>query len=210
MSADLGGAVCCVVPGAVGKIVPTATPEEEWRWAIEGLQEICAYAAERGIRIAVEPQNRFSTYFLNRVDQTLALCKEVGYDCGIAFDTFHASIEERNVSEALQRCGPALVDFHVSENNRLAPGDGHLDWPQIMTILREVGYQGGVAVECLPKVDRAPPPPPKGIEKEKETLEAGVSEDSLPPIEKHVSGHVSEEEFSRVFKKAADTLLPLL
>ena len=35
MSADLGGSVCCVVPGAVGNIIPTATPEEEWHCAIE-------------------------------------------------------------------------------------------------------------------------------------------------------------------------------
>ena len=209
MSADLGGTICCVVPGPVGKIVPTSTPENEWRWAIEGLQEICSYAADRGIRVALEPQNRFATSFLNRVDQTLALCKEVGFDCGIAYDTFHASIEEKDVCEALRQCGKNLFDFHVSENNRLAPGDGHLDWPRIISVLKEIGYRGDMAVECLPRVDRAPPPTPVE-DKEQKSSKMSLKAGSLPPLEEHVSGSVSEEEFSLLFEKAANVLLPLI
>ena len=209
MSADFGGTICCVVPGPVGKIIPTSTPENEWGWAVAGLQEICSYAADRGIKIGLEPQNRFATYFINRVDQTLALCKEVGFNCGIAYDTFHASIEEKDVCDALRLCGENLVDFHVSENNRLAPGDGHVDWPRVISVLKEIRYQGDLAVECLPKIDRAPPPMlVKG--NEQKNSKVSVSAGLLPPLEEHVSGNVSEEEFSSIFKRAADVILPLI
>src|SRR5437660_8916032 len=35
----LGGEILCVVPSTVGKIVPSASPREEWDWCIQGLRE---------------------------------------------------------------------------------------------------------------------------------------------------------------------------
>ena len=71
----LGGKILTVVPSTVGKIVPMASPEEEWGWAVESLKECQSYAEEKGVRIALEPLNRFETYFLNRHDQALALAE---------------------------------------------------------------------------------------------------------------------------------------
>ena len=36
----LGGTAMSVVPGSVGQLVPEATPDEEWQWAIESLKEV--------------------------------------------------------------------------------------------------------------------------------------------------------------------------
>ena len=61
-----------------------ASPEDEWRWAVEALKECQAHAETLGVRIGLEPLNRFETYFLNRCDQALALAEAVGGDCGVA------------------------------------------------------------------------------------------------------------------------------
>jgi len=96
MVAELGGEVMSIVPGTVGKLVPDATPDEEWGWAIETMQDIYAHSEPLGVRLAIEPINRFETYFINRCDQALALAEAVGPNCGICLDVFHMKIEEAN------------------------------------------------------------------------------------------------------------------
>jgi D-psicose/D-tagatose/L-ribulose 3-epimerase len=153
--AALGGKIVTVVPSTVGKIVPMASPEAEWRWAVEGLKECQAHAEEVGVRIGLEPLNRFETYFLNRCEQALALADAVGGNCGVALDTFHMNIEESDLLEAIRAAGDRLVDFHVADNNRMPPGMGALDWDAIARELQGMGYEGHLTVEFVPALDRA-------------------------------------------------------
>jgi D-psicose/D-tagatose/L-ribulose 3-epimerase len=94
MVSELGGKILTVVPSTVGKVVPMASPEEEWNWAVEGLKECQAHAEQVGVRIGIEPLNRFETYFINRADQAVQLAKDVGGNCGVTLDIFHMNIEE--------------------------------------------------------------------------------------------------------------------
>jgi sugar phosphate isomerase/epimerase len=153
--AALDGKILTVVPSTVGKIVPMASPEDEWRWAVEGLKECQAHAEEVGVQIGLEPLNRFETYFLNRCEQALALADAVGGNCGVALDTFHMNIEESDLLEAIRAAGDRLVDFHVADNNRMPPGYGALDWDAIARELAGIGYDGHLTVEFVPALDRA-------------------------------------------------------
>ncbi len=122
MVAELDGSVLTVVPTTVGQVVPEAAADREWAWVVEGLQAVQEEAAPLGVRLAIEPLNRFETYLVNRADQALALADDVGGPCGVCLDTFHLAIEEADLVAAVERVGPRLVDFHVADNNRLAPG----------------------------------------------------------------------------------------
>jgi sugar phosphate isomerase/epimerase len=153
--AALGGRIVTLVPSTVGKIVPMGSPEDEWRWAVESLQECQAHAESVGVRIGLEPLNRFETYFLNRCEQALALADAVGGDCGVALDTFHMNIEEADLLAAIRAAGDRLVDFHVADNNRMPPGFGALDWDAIVRELQGIGYDGHLTVEFVPALDRA-------------------------------------------------------
>jgi D-psicose/D-tagatose/L-ribulose 3-epimerase len=57
--AALGGKILTVVPSTVGKVVPMGSPEDEWKWAIESLKQCQAHAEEKGVRLGLEPLNRF-------------------------------------------------------------------------------------------------------------------------------------------------------
>jgi D-psicose/D-tagatose/L-ribulose 3-epimerase len=153
---ELGGSILTVVPSTVGKIVPMASPDDEWRWAVDGLQECQAHAETVGVRMGLEPLNRFETYFLNRCDQALALAEAVGGDCGVCLDAFHTNIEESDLLGAIRAAGGRLVDFHVADNNRMPPGYGALDWDAIVRELQSIGYEGHLTVEFVPSVDRTP------------------------------------------------------
>jgi sugar phosphate isomerase/epimerase len=208
LSAGLGGQIVTVVPSTVGKLVPTSTPENEWRWAVEGLREVAAFAQEKGIRIALEPLNRFETYFLNRTHQALALAQEVGYDCGIAFDVFHLALEERDMYAAMRTCGRYIANVHVADNNRLAPGDGSFDWPKIMSVLAETGYDGGVAVEFMPPIDRTAVGNFGQDQLEKEVTD--VTPGQLQFIIDHGSGLLSESYYTELMRRSAETMLPFM
>ncbi len=152
----LGGNIITVVPSEVGKVVAMADPDTEWAWAVEGLKIIADHANKKKVRIGLEPLNRFETNFLNRHDQALRLAADVGEGVGVCLDAFHLNIEEADVHKAILNTGPHLVDFHVADNNRRAPGEGTIDWKAMINTLKQAGYNGALTVEFVVPMDRSP------------------------------------------------------
>jgi sugar phosphate isomerase/epimerase len=207
MIAALGGKILTVVPSTVGKVVPMGSPEDEWNWAIESLKQCQAHAEEKGVRLGLEPLNRFETYFLNRADQALALAEDVGGDCGVCLDIFHMNIEEADWAEAIRTAGDKLVDFHVADNNRFAAGLGQIDWPKIVATLKEVGYDGALTNEFVAPVDRTPAAPyPDMVERHP----VDISPEQLKFIQDHGSSVLTEKFYTDQMRITAETLLPLI
>ena len=159
MVKELGGEEVTIVPCTVGKLVPEASPDEEWTWALASLKECYEHGLKEGVRLALEPLNRFETYFLNRHDQALLLAEQVGPTCGVCLDCFHMNIEEKDMLAAIKATGSRLNDFHVADNNRMACGMGALDWPRIVDTLKAIGYDGALTVEFVAPLDRTPANP---------------------------------------------------
>ena len=207
MVKELDGQEITIVPGTVGKVNADSTPENEWTWAVEGLQEVYAHAQKAGVRMALEPLNRFETYFISRADQALALAEAVGPDCGVCLDTFHLNIEEADMLASIRRAAPRLVDFHVADNNRLACGLGALNWTAIVRTLKDVGYDGALTVEFVAPIDRTPANPfPQAIEQHP----VNISAEQLKFIEDHGSSLLSEEFYDWLVGRCAAVLLPLI
>jgi sugar phosphate isomerase/epimerase len=205
--ADLGGQEITIVPGLVGKTKPTAPAEQEWEWAVSGLREIYEHAGPKRVRMALEPLNRFETYFLNRGAQAVALAEAVGEDCGVCLDCFHINIEEADPLAAIRDAGGRLADFHIADSNRMAAGMGHMDWPAIVDQVRSVGYDGALTVEFVPSIDRTPINPyPDALE----TEEVEISEGLAQFIEDHGSDVVNDKFYTWLVQSTADTLLPLI
>ena len=64
------------------------------------------------------------------------------------------SIEEKDMYSSIRECGSRIFDVHLGENNRLSPGDGSIDWRRFISTLHDVGYDGGLAHEAMPPIDR--------------------------------------------------------
>ena len=207
MVKELDGYEMTIVPSTVGKVAAMDTPEQEWAWAVEGLKEVYGHAQKAGVRLALEPLNRFETNFLNRADQAMLLAEEVGPDCGVCIDTFHLNIEEANLVEAIKSTKERLVDFHVADNNRMACGMGALDWPLIVSTLKEIGYDGALTVEFVAPLDRTPANPYRNAVA---AAEQELTAEQLQFIQDHGSGVLSEEFYSWLVEETAKTLLPLI
>ncbi|MET7463984.1 sugar phosphate isomerase/epimerase family protein [Nonomuraea sp. NPDC005501] len=110
------------------------------------LEPVVAYAAERGVRIAVEPLNRYETSLINTVEQALEALPE---ECGLALDTYHMNIEEKDPLGAVRLAGARIEHLQVCGTDRGAPGGDHFDWPGLAAALRDVGYSGPLVIESF-------------------------------------------------------------
>ena len=201
--ASMDGKILTVVPSTVGKVVPMGSPEDEWAWCVEGLKECQAHAEQVGVRIGVEPLNRFETYFLNRADQAVALAKDVGGNCGVTLDIFHMNIEEADWAQSIRDTGEYLVDFHVADNNRMPCGQGGLDWEAIITELAAIGYDDYLTVEFVVPVDRTPLSTRTEIA---DAADAGASQGMEQFLRDHGTGTVPEHYYDQYVQDSIDRL----
>ena len=134
----------------VGRLPGRRRTEDEWKWAVECFQTLGDILTANEVSLAIEPLNRFETYFLNTTADGVKLCDEVGHpNVGLLIDTFHANIEEKDVAAAYRLAAPYLKHVHTCENDRGTPGSGHIDWPGVFQALRDIGYDGCLTIESF-------------------------------------------------------------
>jgi D-psicose/D-tagatose/L-ribulose 3-epimerase len=147
--AEMGGKVLCgPVYSPVGHFAGRRRTPDEWRWATECFADLGPTLTDYDVTLAIEPLNRYETYFLNTAADTIALCQQINHPkVGMLFDTYHANIEEKHVGEALRQSASHLCHVHTCENDRGIPGTGHIDWDSVFSALREVQYDGWLTIE---------------------------------------------------------------
>jgi D-psicose/D-tagatose/L-ribulose 3-epimerase len=154
---DLAGAVGAAsvcgpfyaATGRVWRMTPTERHRAyaEWR---DHLAPVVEHAAARGVRIGVEPLNRYETSLVNTVEQALdGLDGLLGPHLGLALDTYHLNIEERSSAGAVRLAGEHLVHVQVCGSDRGAPGGDQTDWPALVAALDDVGYTGPLVIESF-------------------------------------------------------------
>jgi sugar phosphate isomerase/epimerase len=137
-----------------GIVKPGVDSAQAMDWLIEALRECSEAAQPPGIRLALEPINRYETTLINKVSQGLELIERVGaVNLGLLLDTFHMNIEDPIIEDSIRACGLRIFHFHVADSNRWYPGAGHLDFRSILKTLNSTGYQGWVSGEFLPQPD---------------------------------------------------------
>ncbi|MBI5087055.1 MAG: sugar phosphate isomerase/epimerase [Acidobacteria bacterium] len=150
-TAALGGALLAgPVYSPVGWLPGRRRTADEWARAAESLAALDGTLAACGVKLAIEPLNRFETFFLNTAADAAELCHAIGSpNVGILFDTFHANIEEKRLGDALRACGRHLFHVHTCENDRGAPGSGHVPWAEVFQALRDLNYDGWLTIESF-------------------------------------------------------------
>jgi D-psicose/D-tagatose/L-ribulose 3-epimerase len=150
-AADVGVPLVQMLPSGESRLVPLAGWDDEWRWSIDGMQAAAREAERLGVRLAVEPVNRYEAYLVTSSEAALAYLDAVGSaSVGLTLDLFHANIEERTISGAIRAAGSRLWHVHVADTNREGLGRGHLDLGACVAALRGVSYTGALALEVVP------------------------------------------------------------
>ena len=138
---------------------PVSEPDRARRieQVVSGLQQAGAIAANEGVKLAIEPLNRFETDIANTTGHALALAEAVGSPAvGVMLDTFHMNMEDPSIPDAIRRAGRHVVHFQANENNRGFVGSGHIDWPEVTRALAAIGYDGPITLEPFRRDDERP------------------------------------------------------
>jgi len=137
-----------------GVVKPGVEPAQAQAWMVDALKRCSAAAQTRGVRLALEPINRYETTLINSVADCLALIDAVDADnFGVLADTFHMNIEDVSIVSSLKQAGAQLFHVHFADSNRQYPGAGHIDFTAIVEALNEVNYQGYISIEAMPLPD---------------------------------------------------------
>ena len=142
--------LCGPYHSALGEFSGAMPSEEEWANGKATLREVADYAGEKGVTLVLEYLNRFELYFLNSAADCARFVREVDHpNLRMMYDTFHANIEEKDITEAVKSCIDVCAHVHISENDRSTPGSGGVDWDTSFAALKEVGYEGWMVVEAF-------------------------------------------------------------
>ncbi len=151
--------------GAVGLITPSIygtsdylpfptrkrTKEEDKKILIEALQEIGEYAEKLGVLLLLEPLLRYQTHLVNSLADGLEIIEAVGSrGVKLMADFFHMQMEEKEIDASLIKAKEQLAHIHLSDSNRLLPGQGHTDFKGSLAVLKAVGYNNYLAFEAIP------------------------------------------------------------
>jgi sugar phosphate isomerase/epimerase len=169
LAADLDAVLIIGLVRGVVRGPPSAAVHE---LLLDGLRTIAAKAAQSGVKIAIEPINRYETSLINTASEGLDILGQLGAsNVGLLLDTFHMNIEEPSIEKSIRQCGGKVFHFHAADSNRWYPGAGHLDFPPILRALAEADYDGYISGEFLPY-----PSPEEAAQRAIESLKAYMTE----------------------------------
>lgn len=125
---------------------------EMWMKALRTLEKLAALGEKAGRVFTLENLNTAvdhpGTPFAKAAD-TLALVEAVNSPyLKMNLDLYHAQIGEGNLIELVRRSGDAMGEIQVADvPGRCEPGTGEINYRAIARALREMNYQGVIALE---------------------------------------------------------------
>jgi sugar phosphate isomerase/epimerase len=121
---------------------------------IEVARDLCGYAMSRSVCLILEPVNRYEIDFINSVEEGMQLLEKINMpNMKLMPDTFHMNIEDQSPGAELRKYIRYVQYIHFADSNRLAPGQGHINFDEIFQNLRQTDYDGWISVEILPRPD---------------------------------------------------------
>jgi D-psicose/D-tagatose/L-ribulose 3-epimerase len=140
----LGG----VLHSGIGVFTGLPRTKEEEVIICQVWNEVSAYAQKLGIKIGIEPVNRYESYMCTTASDTLHLItKTNAANLGLHLDTFHMNIEEANFYDPIIQAGDKLFHMHITESDRGMLGEGNVHWDELFKGLSEINYKGALVLE---------------------------------------------------------------
>ena len=156
-AAELGTDVLVLVCGGL----PDRDIESARQMVAEGIAEVAPYAAERGVKLGIEPLH--PVYAADRsvivtLEQANDIAIATGADnVGVVIDVFHVWWDP-NVYREIERARGRILGFHVNDwivplpdvlRGRGMMGDGFIEIRKLRHAVDAAGYTGPIEVEIF-------------------------------------------------------------
>jgi len=126
-------------------------------WFVEGLQEALRCAEDTGVALLVEPEPGL---LIESVRGFLELARRIDSPMfGHNFDIGHFYCVSEPLSEAVAALAEYTKHYHIEDiaatrvHEHLIPGDGAIDFAEVLGTVRDTGYDGWITVELYPYLD---------------------------------------------------------
>jgi len=114
----------------------------------ESLYQLDELAESHDVRLGFEIMNQFESDYLTTIAEGVEFLKANSFKrIKLHLDTVHMNIEEGNIREAILGARGYVGHVHVADNDRWYPGHGHYDFKETLQALKEIGYEGALALE---------------------------------------------------------------
>ncbi len=162
LAAGLGARTVLVIPGVPRPGIENATARQ---WFAEALRECVPEAERLGVTMTVANVG-WQPVVYGTTEQILGICEAVGPALKVTYDVGNFLLAGEDNLRALQREAPRLVHVHFKDWKVVPPpaphafpgvdgklyegevlGDGIVNLPEALQLLRTLGYQGWISVE---------------------------------------------------------------
>lgn len=128
---------------------------EQFDAAVSVLKRAAALAAQAGVTLWLEPVYMVvngQRMFVDTVARGLDIVAAVDSPAlRLLADAYHSAQAQEDFAAAISGRLPLIAHVQVADTNgRHEPGSGNIDWPPIISVLREQGYQGQIGLEYSP------------------------------------------------------------
>lgn len=143
-----------------GVLHDQASRDEAMTRLVDGLREVLDDAAGQGITVGFEPEPGMLIDSMARYEDLLKQLDAPNF--GLTLDIGHLHCQrETPIADYVRRFAPRLVNVHLDDmragvHEHLMFGQGEIDFPPVLRVLAEVGYQGGLYVELSRHSHEAP------------------------------------------------------
>lgn len=124
---------------------------------LQNLAYAANLAAQHGLTVVIEPINTrdMPGYFLNRQREAQQICREVdAANLKVQFDAYHCQIVEGDLTVTLKELIADIGHIQVaSVPSRHEPDDGEVNYPYLFSLIDELGYDGWIGCEYVPRGD---------------------------------------------------------
>lgn len=146
----LGMKVFVLGSGAARRIPEGFSRDEARKQFVELCRKMGPEARKHGITVTIEPLRPQETNFINSVREGLSIVKEVDDpNIRVLADIYHMA-QAGEGPDAIIEAGQYLKHCHVAETKkRTPPGDKGDDFTPYFKALKEIGYTGRIAIECV-------------------------------------------------------------
>ena len=129
-----------------------------WDGYVDAIGHCADIVRAQGMKLLVEP--RVGEIVTNS-DAMIRLADAVGTErVGFILDTAHQHAQKEILPLAIEKMGPLIEYVHVADNDgrdnrHFEPGNGTIDWDQVLVALKKHGYDGYYAVdlENMPRLE---------------------------------------------------------
>jgi len=156
LCAELGAPHITTEPG--GPIAPGQTRQQALDLFVEVLKPLAEHAEKVGVLLLIEPE---PDLLLERTDQYIELAERVDSPAlGLNFDVGHAFCMSEDLPKAIAALAPHTRHYHLEDiaatrvHHHLPPGDGAIDFAEVIAAIRKTGYDGWLTVELYPSQDK--------------------------------------------------------